>query len=151
MRISHEYNFVNINPKTGTKTIRDTLDQIDNVIKSMQIQNHLIINTLQHELKEEFDDKGWIWDDYFKFTFVRNTWARQVSLYSYKQKMAHEWKHGLGKFSKKIPTDQIQGKRCDEFIKKSTLKDAIKKLNVQVNMISFMIRLENNLLISSEN
>jgi hypothetical protein len=133
MRISHEYNFLSISiQKTGTKTIRDTLDQIDNVILSnVDPKSPYYQHVTAQRLKEEFDDKGWVWDDYFKFTFVRNPWAREVSMYSYKQKMAHEWKHGLAKFSKKIPTDLIQGKNCNEFIKKHpTLKDAIMKTHI---------------------
>ena len=137
MRISHEHKFLSISiPKTGTKTVRTTFDQINNITKSISDPNSPYYQHVHaRRLKEEFDEKGWDWDDYFKFTFVRNPWARMVSIFFYREKMAHQWKHGEGKFKDMAsnPSNQRsiqnhQGKRCVRFVKKyPTFKDAIFK------------------------
>jgi hypothetical protein len=87
MRISHKYKFVFFaNPKTGSETVRKILDlYLDNkteydssiVSPSNSLYNHMP----PVELKNIFLTQSLNFDEYFKFTMVRNPWARLVSLY----------------------------------------------------------------------
>lgn len=145
MRISHEHKFLWMAiPKTGTKTVRTTLNQVNNIIKSnSDITSPYYQHVYARRLKKEFGQTGWDWDDYFKFTFVRNPWARMVSLYSYQQKMAYQWKHGEGKFKNRKTSrwssiQNHQGINCAKFMKKyPTFKDAIFKALHQFTKTQF--------------
>jgi hypothetical protein len=86
MRISHKYKFIFFsNPKTGSTSIRDFLNPYSD-IREVQYtdrteQNPFYAHISPKEVKEIFLIKGWNFDSYFKFTFIRNPWARLVSLY----------------------------------------------------------------------
>jgi hypothetical protein len=77
--ISHKYKFLTIDiPKTGTKTIRETLvGSFDFVGKGKN--QHMGIK----KCKNFFIDNGLPFEDYFKFSIVRNPWSRYVSFCSY--------------------------------------------------------------------
>lgn len=86
MRISHRHRFVFFaNPKTGSRTVRRILDPYaeihgrpgDEVTDDFPFYNHM----RPVELRPIFAGRGWDLGDYFKFTLVRNPWARAVSLY----------------------------------------------------------------------
>lgn len=86
MRISHRHRFVFFaNPKTGSRTVRRLLDehaeihgrQASEVTDDFPFYNHM----RPIELRDVFEARGWPFDDYFKFTLVRNPWSRAVSLY----------------------------------------------------------------------
>jgi hypothetical protein len=86
MRISHSHEFLFFsNPKTGSESVRELLDPYSD-IKGTQFWNltpdHPFYSHIsQAETKALFLERGWDFDSYFKFTFVRNPWARLVSLY----------------------------------------------------------------------
>lgn len=83
MRISHKYKFVYIAiPKTGSSTIRKLLDPYSDVI-SQTNQGDFAHHATAAALKATFAQRGWDWDQYFKFTVVRNPWARLYSFHSY--------------------------------------------------------------------
>lgn len=87
MRISHEYKFIYISiPKTGSTTIRKMLQ------KYKTIDSSKLDGAYEHmtakELKQIFEKRGWNWDEYYKFTTVRNPWARQWSYHNYQLKVA---------------------------------------------------------------
>lgn len=87
MRISHKYKFIFFaNPKTGSESVREILAPYSDiraeydgpiVSESNPFYNHMP----PLELKNIFLAKGLNYDGYFKFTMVRNPWARLVSLY----------------------------------------------------------------------
>ena len=79
MLISHKYKFLTIDiPKTGTKTIRVTLaGSFDFVGKDKN--QHMGIK----KCKKFFIDNGFTFEDYFRFSIVRNPWSRYVSFCSY--------------------------------------------------------------------
>jgi len=83
MRISHKHKFIFFsNPKTASESIRAALDPYSDIFSAVDApiyRNHVT----PHELKIHFIQKGWAWNTYFKFCFVRNPWDRLVSYYHY--------------------------------------------------------------------
>lgn len=86
MLISHKYKFLTIDiPKTGTRSFRETLHPLGIVdifgepsIKACFYQHGTAIS-----LKKQFTINHWNWNDYFKYTVVRNPWARYFSFFKY--------------------------------------------------------------------
>ncbi len=86
MRISTDYNFIFFsNPKTGSESVRKLLEPFSN-IKDDLIDSHSQFRSHMppREVKALFEKRGWVYDDFFKFVFVRNPWAKVVSLYEMK-------------------------------------------------------------------
>ncbi len=86
MRISHRHRFVFFaNPKTGSRSVRRILDPYaeihglpgHEVTRDFPFYNHM----RPVEAREVFRERGWDFEDYFKFVMVRNPWSRLVSLY----------------------------------------------------------------------
>lgn len=79
MLISHKYKFLTVDiPKTGTKTLRETLvGSFDSVGEDKN--QHMGIK----KCKKFFINNGFSFEDYFKFSIVRNPWSRYVSFCSY--------------------------------------------------------------------
>jgi hypothetical protein len=97
MRISHSKKFVFLaTPRTGSTTTRNILDKYSD-IKSVHITETTKQFPFYHhisaaELRSIFESRGWDWDGYKKFCFVRNPFDRVVSLYHYNNKMKKELK-----------------------------------------------------------
>lgn len=86
MRISHKYKFICFaNPKTGLESIRKILDQYSDIIAPVYLErtkeNPFYSHITCAEARDIFESKGWDYSTYTKFVFVRNPWARLVSLY----------------------------------------------------------------------
>ncbi|PDH28247.1 MAG: hypothetical protein CNE95_07495 [Puniceicoccaceae bacterium MED-G30] len=86
MRISHAHKFIFFaTPRTGSTTVRDVLDEYSDIASvhitevSSEFPFYHHISPL--ELKAIFMERGWEWDSYRKFCFVRNPYDRVVSLY----------------------------------------------------------------------
>ena len=95
MRISHRYRFVFFsNPKTGSESVRALLDPYSDIVGvpmwKMTPDNPFYSHISPREVRQLFTERGWLYDDYCSFTFVRNPWARLVSLYQ----MIHEVRGG---------------------------------------------------------
>lgn len=92
MRISHSHKFIFFAlPRTGSTTIREMLDDFSD-IRSIHISETTDDFPFYHhisalELKEIFENRGWKWDDYKKFCFIRNPYDRIVSLYHHHVRM----------------------------------------------------------------
>jgi hypothetical protein len=87
LRISHRYRFVFFsNPKTGSESVRLMLDEYSD-IKCVRLSERtpdfpFYDHMTPLELRAEFDKRGWDFEGYYRFTFVRNPWARLVSVYA---------------------------------------------------------------------
>jgi hypothetical protein len=86
MRISHRYKFIFFaNPKTGSDNVRRILKPYSDIssvhYKERTTQNPFYSHITPKEVKQIFQEINLNYDEYFKFTFVRNPWARLVSLY----------------------------------------------------------------------
>ncbi|MCF8069988.1 MAG: sulfotransferase family protein [Desulfobacterales bacterium] len=86
MRLSHQHKFIFFaNPKSGSSTVRQLLNpysDIGTISKNKSTsKNPFHAHMRPEEARTEFEKKGWDYDSYFKFTTVRNPWARLVSLY----------------------------------------------------------------------
>jgi hypothetical protein len=122
MRLSHKHKFVFISiPKTGSTSARSMLEDYSDITdkeimeRNSPYDHHMVAD----DLKKYFDTNEWNWDDYFKFTVVRNPWAREVSLYEYMRNYKHEWEKG-NRISK-----QYYYECCETLKKHPTFKDYI--------------------------
>jgi hypothetical protein len=92
MLISHKHKFITIDiPKTGSRSTRTAL-QPQNVIDIVGEPRG--VRFRQHGTAEEafsgFQKERWDFDDYFKFSIVRNPWNRYFSFLTYyKTKIKH--------------------------------------------------------------
>lgn len=104
MRISHRYKFVFFcNPKTGSESVREMLapfsDVSSTVYKKRSAKNPFYSHMRPIEARRCFDGFGWDFNSYTRFVFVRNPWARLVSLYEM-------IRQGLGRKSKCLSFNQ---------------------------------------------
>ena len=89
MRISHKYNFIFFaNPKTGSSSVRQFLNPYADVVPVLNYLKRTPANPFYphitpQETRALFAVLGWDFYGYNKFVFVRNPWARLVSLYEH--------------------------------------------------------------------
>lgn len=86
MLISHRHKFITIDiPKTGTRSLRESLIPL-NIVDIHGLPD-CDAEFYQHDgairAKKQFAKNDWNWNDYFKFTIVRNPWARYFSFFKY--------------------------------------------------------------------
>ena len=103
MRISHKHKFVFFAiPKTGSTSIRQHLNSYSDIRGTDRVESPLYWHGKPPALKKYFEKQQWNWNKYFKFTFVRNTWARILSMYIYRSKRYAEL-HGADCYTKEYP------------------------------------------------
>lgn len=86
MLLSHKHKFITIDiPKTGSRSLRESLLPLD--VVDVHGEPNLDSEFYQHDgairVKKQFAKNNWNWNDYFKFTIVRNPWARYFSFFKY--------------------------------------------------------------------
>jgi hypothetical protein len=122
MRISHHHKFIFFAyPRTASRSARlylDSLSDIKGVNKSMldQVNHGFYSHITASETKTLFEQQGWDFDSYLKFTFIRNPYDRMVSLYCLNQQ-------GNTVGSQRQNSQGCQPKETcsfDEYIRKST-------------------------------
>lgn len=86
MRISHRFKFVFFaSPKTGSASVRTLLNPYSDIIPQGFLQTDAANPFYSHmrpiEAQGAFLERGWRFESYYRFVFVRNPWARIYSLY----------------------------------------------------------------------
>jgi hypothetical protein len=88
MIISHSHKFITIDiPKTGTRSRRTSLIPMGviDITGPPKAENFHQHGTVE-DCKRGFAKEGWSFDDYLKFSVVRNPWERYLSLYEWTNK-----------------------------------------------------------------
>ena len=79
MNLSHTHKFLFIAiPKTYTTTVGSALKKYSAKVKRYKGDQHVSYNFLKENMKPTIN-----FDDYFKFTIVRNPWDRLVSVFHF--------------------------------------------------------------------
>lgn len=142
-RISHKYKFIFFSfPKTGSESVRSILDEysdIKAVVKSdITKENPFYSHITPRETKKIFKEKGWNYDEYYKFTCVRNPYKRLMSLYKMKYKVFN-----MKAFSNWLVTLNPKSKERGDWYKNGiiTFKNFISDTNGDI-LVDEVIRLE---------
>ena len=120
MRISHKHKFVFIAVmKTGSTSVRNTLNDYSDIISNSDKNSPYTHHTNVRKLEKHFDEKNWNWDDYFKFSFVRNPWDRTISVYKYLLKLKNkswvrEYLKETGSFSEYVKHGRYYPSQADQ-------------------------------------
>jgi hypothetical protein len=86
MLISHKHKFITIDiPKTGSRSLRESLLPLS--VIDIHGEPNESSEFYQHDgairAKKQFAKKNWNWNEYYKFTIVRNPWQRYFSFFKY--------------------------------------------------------------------
>jgi len=100
MRLSWKHKFVYISiHKTASETVRSLLDPYSDIKSCGEPKticyHHIPAKKMKYYFDERYykaNEKHWKWDTWFKFTIVRNPWARKLSTFSYIKKRADEFR-----------------------------------------------------------
>ena len=78
--ISHKYKFLSIRiPKTASTSVSETLIPYYDICNEEDPESPYYHHRTTKEMKSHFEKMKWNFGDYFKFAFVRNPFAREVS------------------------------------------------------------------------
>lgn len=86
MLISHKHKFITIDiPKTGTRSFRESLHPLGliDIVGKPFVEADFYQHDTAIRAKKQFAKHNFDWNDYFKFTIVRNPWARYFSFFKY--------------------------------------------------------------------
>ena len=152
-RISHKHKFIFFAfPKTGSESIRQILDPYSDIkaVHRSKItkDNPFYTHITPEETKQIFMKKGWNYDEYFKFVFVRNTYSRLFSLYNMKFKNSvrpkfSDWVLTLHPHSKERGNWFLNGQLA--FIDFISEKDANGNITILVDEVMKLEEINNQL------
>ena len=130
MLISHKHKFITIDiPKTGTRSLRESLLPL-NIIDVRGLAN-FESEFYQHDFatraKKQFAKNNWNWSGYFKFTIVRNPWARYFSFFKYFKSYGEKYLSRDKSINWREP-EINQGKLCIELFENKDDKTVLKNI-----------------------
>lgn len=154
MLISHKHKFLIINiPKTGTLSRKLALKNYCE-IRGGQKHNFFYQHDTAIALKDKFTEKGWAWDDYFKYVTIRNPWARFASYYVWGKNLCEQNKnktpqelhplvaHSVGSFSKLAERCNNDPQRIIERIINIQLSQDKYFINQEDILVDYIAKLE---------
>lgn len=116
MRISHKYKFIYFSkPRSASTSLRKLLDRYTDIVS--EATGPYFHHATARELNSHFQQMGWDWNSYYKFTTVRNPWDLLVSLYHFGKRDVNNlffWENG----QKGIKYDPENLMSFDEYIRK---------------------------------
>lgn len=130
MLISHKHKFITIDiPKTGSRSLRKSLLPLG--ILDVCGEPNLDSEFYQHDgairVKKQFEKNDWNWNDYFKFTTVRNPWARYFSFFKYFKSYGEKYLRRDESINWREP-ELNQGKLCEELFQNKDDQSVLKNI-----------------------
>ena len=130
MLISHKHKLITIDiPKTGSRSLRESLLPLG--IVDVCGEPNLDSEFYQHDVairaKKQFAKKNWNWNDYFKFTIVRNPWQRYFSFFKYFKSYGEKYLRRDESIDWEQP-ELNQGKACVELFKDKDDQTVLKNI-----------------------
>ncbi len=130
MLISHKYKFITIDiPKTGSRSLRESLRPLG--IVDIHGEPNLDSEFYQHDgsirAKKQFEKNSWNWNEYFKFTIVRNPWARYFSFFKYFKSYGEKYLRRDESINWREP-ELNQGKLCEELFQNKDDQSVLKNI-----------------------
>lgn len=130
MLISHKHKFITIDiPKTGTRSFRESLHPLGliDIVGKPFFEADFYQHDTAVRAKKQFAKHNFDWNDYFKFTIIRNPWARYFSFFKYFKSYGEKYL----KQDKSItwgPVQLNQGKLCVELFKNRDNQTVLKNI-----------------------
>lgn len=130
MLISHKHKLITIDiPKTGSRSLRESLLPLG--IVDACGEPNLDSEFYQHDgairAKKQFAKKNWNWNEYFKFTIVRNPWQRYFSFFKYFKSYGKKYMRRDESINWREP-EINQGKLCVELFKNKDDQTVLKNI-----------------------
>jgi len=109
MLISHKYKFITIEiPKTGTRSLREMLSPLGVNFSNEILHRHA---KAKEVMQSPRFTTAFSWEDYKKFTIVRDPWKRYLSFYSYIKTEGAKYRDSSAEEVRSWPNSRInQGK-----------------------------------------
>ena len=135
MLISHKHKFITIDiPKTGTRSFRESLLPLG--VIDIHGESKVDSQFYQHDrairAKKRFAKNDWNWNEYFKFTIVRNPWVRYFSFFKYFKGYGEKYLRRDESINWCDP-EMHQGKRCVKLFKNKDDQTVLKSIILNNN------------------
>lgn len=130
MLISHSHKFITIDiPKTGSRSLRESLLplRVVDICGTPNLDSEFYQHDSSIRAKKQFEKNNWSWNDYFKFTIVRNPWARYFSFFKYFKSYGEKYLRRDKSTDWKKP-EINQGKLCAELFKDKDDQTVLKNI-----------------------
>jgi hypothetical protein len=130
MLISHKHKFITIDiPKTGSRSLRESLYPLGLI--DIAGESFVEADFYQHDTairaKKQFAKHNFDWNDYFKFTIVRNPWQRYFSFFKYFKSYGEKYMRRDESINWREP-EINQGKLCVELFKDKDDQTVLKNI-----------------------
>ena len=135
MLISHKYKFITIDiPKTGSRSLRESLLPLS--VIDIHGESKVDAQFYQHDgairAKKQFAKNNWNWNEYYKFTIVRNPWQRYFSFFKYFKSYGEKYMRRDESINWREP-EINQGKHCVELFKNKDNQTVLKTIILNNN------------------